>query len=128
MNGTEEDHTLNVAPEEGASDPPARVPARAKPAGERPGLPPRWAWADPTVWTPRMARALEDGVKGGVWALAHRLLRQAGALLAGQNPSTIRAPVHRVNALLESRMREIRLSGSAGGMVVHTGGCPYPDP
>lgn len=67
MNGTEEDHTLNVAPEEGASDPPTRVPARAKPAGERPCLPPRWAWADSTVWTPRMARALEDGVKGGVW-------------------------------------------------------------
>lgn len=68
MNGTEEDRTLNVAPEEGASDPPpTRVPARARPVGEGPGLPPRWAWADPAVWTPRMVRALEDGVKGGVW-------------------------------------------------------------
>jgi len=67
MNRTEEDHTLNVAPEEGASDPPGRVPAKARPTGERPGLPPRWAWADPTVWTPRMVRALEDGVKGGAW-------------------------------------------------------------
>lgn len=67
MNGTEEDHTLNVAPEQGASDPsPTRVPAKAKPVGERPGLPSRWSWADPAVWTPRMVRALEDGVKEGV--------------------------------------------------------------
>ena len=27
-----------------------------------------WAWTEPAVWTERMLTALEDGVKGGVWA------------------------------------------------------------
>src|SRR5882672_4546618 len=27
----------------------------------------RWGWAEPTVWTERMLRALEEGVKGGRW-------------------------------------------------------------
>ena len=27
----------------------------------------RWLWAEPTVWTPRMLTALEQGVKGGSW-------------------------------------------------------------
>lgn len=67
MNGTEEDHTPNGTPEEREPDPPTRVPTRANRVGERPGLPASWSWADPTVWTERMVRALEDGVKGGVW-------------------------------------------------------------
>jgi RNA-directed DNA polymerase len=43
---------------------PAAVPARAIQAGERRA---RWAWAEAMVWTDRMLRALEEGVKGGVW-------------------------------------------------------------
>jgi RNA-directed DNA polymerase len=27
----------------------------------------RWAWVEPSVWTPRMLTALEEGVKGGKW-------------------------------------------------------------
>lgn len=27
----------------------------------------RWAWVEPCVWTDRMLKALEGGVKGGVW-------------------------------------------------------------
>lgn len=27
----------------------------------------RWPWAEPSIWTDRMLRALETGVKGGVW-------------------------------------------------------------
>jgi len=26
-----------------------------------------WSWTEPTVWTPRMLTALEQGVKGGKW-------------------------------------------------------------
>jgi RNA-directed DNA polymerase len=27
----------------------------------------RWMWVEPTIWTPRMLTALEQGVKGGSW-------------------------------------------------------------
>ncbi len=27
----------------------------------------RWAFAEPTVWTDRMLKALEEGVKGNKW-------------------------------------------------------------
>ena len=27
----------------------------------------RWSWVEPSVWTPRMLSALEQGVKGGKW-------------------------------------------------------------
>ena len=43
---------------------PAAVPAWVIQAGERRA---RWAWAQALVWTDRMLRALEQGVKGGVW-------------------------------------------------------------
>src|SRR5438876_7925120 len=43
---------------------PARVPERAKQAGD---VRARWAWAEPAVWTERMLAALEKGVKGGQW-------------------------------------------------------------
>ena len=43
---------------------PARVPEKAKQAGETRG---RWSWVEPSVWTPRMLTALEDGVKGNKW-------------------------------------------------------------
>lgn len=43
---------------------PDRVPERATPAGE---LPPRWGWTEPSVWTERMLKTLETGVRGGKW-------------------------------------------------------------
>jgi RNA-directed DNA polymerase len=43
---------------------PAAVPAEAKQAGETND---RWSWVEPSVWTPRMLTALEQGVKGGKW-------------------------------------------------------------
>jgi len=42
----------------------AGVPFAAKQAREAHG---RWQWVEPTVWTPRMLTALENGVKGGCW-------------------------------------------------------------
>jgi len=42
----------------------ATVPVTATQAGETPS---RWAWVEPSVWTPRMLTALERGVKGGKW-------------------------------------------------------------
>ena len=47
-----------------AKEQPARVPSRAKQAGEiRAG----WTWVESIVWTKRMLTALEQGVKGGSW-------------------------------------------------------------
>jgi RNA-directed DNA polymerase len=43
---------------------PEAVPARATRAGETSD---RWSWVEPSVWTPRMLAALEQGVKGGSW-------------------------------------------------------------
>ena len=43
---------------------PDAVPARAIRTGE---ILLRWGWVEPTVWTERMLRALEEGVKGGSW-------------------------------------------------------------
>jgi RNA-directed DNA polymerase len=43
---------------------PAGVPEEAKQAGEIQG---RWPWVEPSVWSERMLRALETGVKGGKW-------------------------------------------------------------
>ena len=42
---------------------PAGVP-EAKQAGETED---RWSWVERSVWTERMLKALETGVKGGVW-------------------------------------------------------------
>jgi len=48
---------------------PEAVPARATRAGDAQEPPGSrdWAWAEPSVWTPRMLAALEVGVKGGKW-------------------------------------------------------------
>ena len=43
---------------------PAGVAEGSTQAGDVRG---RWPWAEPTVWTERMLKALERGVKGGVW-------------------------------------------------------------
>lgn len=40
------------------------VPEKAKQEEE---VRARWAWTEAAVWTERMLKALEDGVKGGVW-------------------------------------------------------------
>ena len=67
-------------------DPPERVPTGAKQTGEARG---RWSWAEPSVWTERMLRALEEGVKGGKW---YSLIDKAYA------PRTLRAAFERVKA------------------------------
>lgn len=43
---------------------PEKVPEGAKQSGETHN---RWGWVEPAVWTERMLRALEEGVKGGRW-------------------------------------------------------------
>jgi len=43
---------------------PEAVPARDIRAGEAID---RWSWTEPSVWTPRMLAALQEGVKGGKW-------------------------------------------------------------
>jgi RNA-directed DNA polymerase len=43
---------------------PSAVPPAAKQEGD---IRARWAWVEARVWTERMLKALEDGVKGGVW-------------------------------------------------------------
>jgi hypothetical protein len=44
---------------------PEAVPARATRAGETSD---RWSWVEPSVWTPRMLAALEQGVKDAFFA------------------------------------------------------------
>ena len=59
---------------------PSRVPVGAKQEGD---IRARWAWVEARVWTERMLKALEEGVKGGVWfalidkVWAERTLQQA---------------------------------------------------
>ena len=59
---------------------PSRVPVGAKQEGD---IRARWAWVEAGVWTERMLKALEEGVKGGVWfalidkVWADRTLQQA---------------------------------------------------
>lgn len=43
---------------------PAHVPTEARLAGD---IHARWPWVEPCVWTERMLRALESGVRGGRW-------------------------------------------------------------
>ncbi len=45
------------------------VPAQVPPmvAKQAEDIRARWTWVEPTVWTDRMLKALEKGVKGGVW-------------------------------------------------------------
>ena len=118
MNGTDEDHTPNDAPEEGASDPPTRVPARANRAGERPGLPARWSWADPAVWTERMVRALEDGVKGSVWPSHGRTLSSSGwgcsRWPAPQSNSRSHSRGERASGEPDARNSPVRFGGGDG--------------
>ena len=92
---------------------PPTVPNAAGQGGE---IRARWAWSEPSVWTERMLTALENGVKGGVWptnAGPTHTLRNVGCCLSLR-------PTHTLVRLgrahdRESRMREIRQSGSVGG-------------
>ncbi len=79
---------------------PSTVPAGATHDGKTPG---RYAWVEPTIWTPRMVQALDEGVKGGRWyslmdkALTPRSLEAAFARVkankggAGVDHMTIKA-------------------------------------
>src|SRR5579872_5340996 len=40
------------------------VPLEAKPIED---VRSRWAWTEPSIWTPRMLETLESGVRGGKW-------------------------------------------------------------
>ena len=99
-----------------AEERPAEVSERATQAGD---IRARWAWVEPSVWTERMLTALETGIKGGKWfsllALAKSILCQAWVVLSCNGPCSGVSILDEVNHQLESRMREIRLSGSEGG-------------
>ena len=86
---------------------PAKVAERSKQAGEALGQ--RWSWVEASVWTERMLEALERGDKGESFA-RHGRFSLHGSSFGGQPVSRIRP--HQ----LESRMREIRQSGSGGGV------------
>ena len=51
--------TINIREAE-----PVTVSETTKQTGE---ISTRWSWVEPSVWTPRMLTALEQGVKGGKW-------------------------------------------------------------
>ena len=85
---------------------PATVTERSKQAGD---IQARWAWVEPAVWTERMLTAL----------------CRAGAVQSGDGPRLGASVREAVNHRPESRMREIRTSGSEGGETGRTG-LPYP--
>ena len=61
------------------------------------------------------SRPARPGPRVGPQTLAQQLLRSAWAVLPGRRPCRFRSILTQVNHQLESRMREIRLSGSEGG-------------
>jgi RNA-directed DNA polymerase len=64
---------------ESSDQQPEAVPARATRAGE---ILDRWSWVEPTVWTERMLRALEQGVKGGKWFSLIDKVHKEGTLMS----------------------------------------------
>jgi RNA-directed DNA polymerase len=96
---------------------PAAVPAEAKQAGE---IPDRWSWVEPSVWTPRMLTALEQGVKGGKWfslidkVYAPANLSQAFARVAanggaaGVDHQTVEMYERQLNANQEKLARQLQ--------------------
>lgn len=58
----------------------AAVSERAKQAEETPT---EWTWVEPTIWTKRMLKALDKGVKGGKWfSLIDKVYREATLIKA----------------------------------------------
>jgi RNA-directed DNA polymerase len=72
--------------QDGSEPAPVSLIQGTKQAGETPA---RWAWVEPSVWTPRMLTALEHGVKGGQW---YSLMDKV------YSPQTLRAAFARVKA------------------------------
>jgi hypothetical protein len=64
---------------------PPAVPATAKQGGK---VLERGLWTEPAVWTDRMLTALEEGVKGGVYAFfaAHGYFSLEAAHAAARQP------------------------------------------
>jgi hypothetical protein len=73
----------------------------------------RWAWVEARVWTTRMLRALETGMEGGKCLFPRPRLALPESLPSGASSTSVRSTYQ-----LESRMREIRLSGSGEGAVL----------
>ena len=74
----------------------------------------RWAWVEASVWTTRMFRALETGMeKEERYLLPRPRLALPESLPSGASSTSVRSTYQ-----LESRMREIRLSGSGEGAVL----------
>jgi hypothetical protein len=94
-----------------STDPsPAPVPQGARQAGEAHA---RWAFAEPTVWTDRMLRALEIGVKGGKWfSLIDKVPRV----------SNLRAAFARVK--LASYANGVSAKDVAGDAIINAGQMP----
>src|SRR5450756_1070714 len=79
----------------------------------------RWGWVEPAIWTERMIAALETGVKGGRWfSLMDNHQTWPNAYFDARGLFTMTAARKAAgysrcgNNRLESRMREIRTSGS----------------
>ena len=58
---------------------PAAVPSVATQAGD---VRARWAWIEPALWSERMLKALEEGVKGGKWYSLMAAIINAGPMLS----------------------------------------------
>ena len=82
----------------------------------------RWWRVEPKVWTARMLTALERGVKEGTWPMP--ALPRRAVLLGDSHAKPVRQSHVRPHQL-ESRMREIRLSGSEGGGELPLSPYPY---
>jgi len=110
MTRSDDTHPAEVSPETGA-----------KQAGET--RPTEWRWVERTVWTSRMLKALEEGVKGGVWfSLVDKVFRRSTLERAfervrarrggpGVDGQTIEQFAERLPDELERLERELR-SGS----------------
>ena len=110
---------MNTKPNEAKS---AGVPAE-RPATQDEDIDGRWPWVERPVWSPRMLRALEYGVRGGKWyAMAKCLLREARVVQSVQRSCLGRSIS--LSYQLENRTRENRTSGSEGGVALITPSLP----
>jgi hypothetical protein len=70
----------------------------------------RWSWVEASVWMPRMLKALERGMEGNSTST-----RRGSSPWSSSTARTFN--LRKEQRRLESRMREIRQSGSGGGAV-----------